>query len=606
MSEDQLNTPDRADAEFSALEQDLQSLVTRHSKDLEFVHAVHRSDAVNLLHYLALRRHDMHNLQRQLTELGLSSLGRCEAHVMASVVSTHAMLCGRTLEPPEGTITFRAGRAALDTNTDALFGERPLHRVPRIMVTLDTQSSDDYAFVKQLVASGMDIARINGAHDNPQQWEMMAANVERAAIELGTRCRIAMDLAGPKLRTGPLEKGPRVMRLRPRRDVRGRALAAATFEFQAITSGRSADEQHARSIPVSHEWLSRRRIGDGISLTDARGAHRSARIIETWLTEGRATAEIWDTTYLESGLLLRCGDDSTAIGPLASVVQFHVLFPGDAVYVVREGDRGPSSPWQHGQSGTAEISCSLEAVFGSVHTGDRISFDDGKFAGVIESVESDRFLARILDAPVRGGKLRAAKGINLPDTDLHLPVLEETDLPVLELAARRADMLSVSFLRRGEDVDVVRAELARLGASELGLVLKIETQAAFTNLPQILLRAMRSPAVGVMIARGDLAVEVGYPRLAEIQEEILWLAEAAHLPVIWATEVLDQLATTGRPSRAEVTDAAMAQRAECVMLNKGPYVAAAIAELDDILRRMARHQRKTVPLLRPLHSWAEF
>jgi pyruvate kinase len=241
-----------------------------------------------------------------------------------------------------------------------------------------------------------------------------------------------------------------------------------------------------------------------------------------------------------------------------------------------------------------------------VHTGDRISFDDGKFAGVIESVESDRFLARILDAPVRGGKLRAAKGINLPDTDLHLPVLEETDLPVLELAARRADMLSVSFLRRAEDVDVVRAELARLGASELGLVLKIETQAAFTNLPQILLRAMRSPAVGVMIARGDLAVEVGYPRLAEVQEEILWLAEAAHLPVIWATEVLDQLATTGRPSRAEVTDAAMAQRAECVMLNKGPYVAAAIAELDDILRRMARHQRKTVPLLRPLRSWAEF
>jgi pyruvate kinase len=176
----------------------------------------------------------------------------------------------------------------------------------------------------------------------------------------------------------------------------------------------------------------------------------------------------------------------------------------------------------------------------------------------------------------------------------------------MEFAARRADMLSVSFLRREDDVDAIRAALARMGAPDLAIVLKIETQAAFINLPTILLHAMRSPRVGVMIARGDLAVEMGYARLAEVQEEILWLAESAHLPVIWATEVLDRLATTGRPSRAEVTDAAMAQRAECVMLNKGPYIALAIAELDDILRRMARHQRKTMPLLRPLNSWANF
>ncbi len=106
-----------------------------------------------------------------------------------------------------------------------------------------------------------------------------------------------------------------------------------------------------------------------------------------------------------------------------------------------------------------------------------------------------------------------------------------------------------------------------------------------------------------MIARGDLAVEAGYERLAELQEEILWLCEAAHLPVIWATEVLDQLARTGQPSRAEVTDAAMAQRAECVMLNKGPHVDMAIVVLDDILRRMSGHQRKKTALLRPLRSW---
>ena len=142
-----------------------------------------------------------------------------------------------------------------------------------------------------------------------------------------------------------------------------------------------------------------------------------------------------------------------------------------------------------------------------------------------------------------------------------------------------------------------------MGAAGCGLVLKIETEAAFTRLPEILLHAMRSQRVGVMIARGDLAVEVGYERLAELQEEILWLCEAAHMPVIWATEVLDHLARTGQPSRAEVTDAAMAQRAECVMLNKGPHLDTAIVVLDDILRRMSGHQRKKTALLRPLRSW---
>jgi pyruvate kinase len=114
---------------------------------------------------------------------------------------------------------------------------------------------------------------------------------------------------------------------------------------------------------------------------------------------------------------------------------------------------------------------------------------------------------------------------------------------------------------------------------------------------------MRSPRVGVMIARGDLAVEVGFERLAEVQEEIMWACEAAHVPVIWATQVLDTLARTGQATRAEVTDAAMSERAECVMLNKGPYISDAIGALDSILTRMHEHQNKKRSLLRRLHSW---
>ena len=103
-----------------------------------------------------------------------------------------------------------------------------------------------------------------------------------------------------------------------------------------------------------------------------------------------------------------------------------------------------------------------------------------------------------------------------------------------------------------------------------------------------------------MIARGDLAVEAGFERLAELQEEILWLCQAAHLPVVWATQVLDSLAKEGLPTRAEVTDAAMSERAECVMLNKGPFVVEAVRTLDDILGRMESHQHKKTPTLRAL------
>jgi len=114
---------------------------------------------------------------------------------------------------------------------------------------------------------------------------------------------------------------------------------------------------------------------------------------------------------------------------------------------------------------------------------------------------------------------------------------------------------------------------------------------------------MSSPAIGIMIARGDLAVECGYERLAEVQEEILWICEAAHVPVVWATQVLENLAKLGQPSRAEITDAAMSVRAECVMLNKGPHILEAVDLLDRILRRMAAHQHKKRSMMRRLRWW---
>ena len=136
--------------------------------------------------------------------------------------------------------------------------------------------------------------------------------------------------------------------------------------------------------------------------------------------------------------------------------------------------------------------------------------------------------------------------------------------------------------------------------------MKIETRKAFENLPNLILTAMRTPSLGIMIARGDLAVECGYQRLAEIQEEILWICEAAHVPVIWATQVLESLAKKGIPSRSEITDAAMGERAECVMLNKGPYAVTAVRVFADILRRMQAHQEKKRSMLRQLRLASTF
>jgi pyruvate kinase len=251
----------------------------------------------------------------------------------------------------------------------------------------------------------------------------------------------------------------------------------------------------------------------------------------------------------------------------------------------------------------AAIGCTLPQVFARVRSGDRVWLDDGRIGGVVRRADPSSVTVEITTARPEGEKLRGEKGINLPDTDLGLPALSKKDREDLRFIARHAHLVGLSFAQRPEDVIELQRLLRSLGRPDLGIVLKIETRRGFEMLPDLLLAAMRGEAVGVMIARGDLAVECGYERLAEVQEEILWLCEAAHLPVVWATQVLDGLARTGAPSRAEITDAAMGERAECVMLNKGPHILEAMRVLDDILRRMEEHQDKKSSRLRRLRWW---
>lgn len=239
-------------------------------------------------------------------------------------------------------------------------------------------------------------------------------------------------------------------------------------------------------------------------------------------------------------------------------------------------------------------------MFETARPDDKIWFDDGKIGGRVVETGAERVVVSITQAALGGSRLRAEKGINLPDTALKIPALTGKDFTDLAFLAPHVDMVGLSFVRSADDVRVLHAEMDRLDAPGLGVVLKIENRHAFENLPALLLAGLERPPVAVMVARGDLAVEVGFERLAEVQEEILWLCEAAHIPVVWATQVLESMAKTGRPSRAEVSDAVMSGRAECVMLNKGPYITEVARFLASVLERMEAHQSKRRTLLRRL------
>jgi len=251
------------------------------------------------------------------------------------------------------------------------------------------------------------------------------------------------------------------------------------------------------------------------------------------------------------------------------------------------------------------VAVSLPQVVAGLAVGAPVWIDDGKIRGRVAAIEGGDRIVEIVGARRKGGKLRLEKGVNFPGAPLHLPPLSEDDLAALPTVAECADMIGFSFVQRPRDIVALDRALAaaRPGGPPIPLVLKIETLEAVRNLPRLIVQSAGSRPTAAMIARGDLAVELGHARLAEIQEEILWLCEAARIPVVWATQVLDDLVKEGLPSRAETTDAAMAQRAECVMLNKGPHVVEAIGFLAELSGKMSRHQAKKTARLAPLHSW---
>ena len=443
---------------------------------LSKVHSSQFKSACNLLHYLALRNNDIRGLQDKLHEYGLSSLASSESHIRSQLLAILNRVDAVIEEAPD--ITYENSKEILKQRSTDLFGPCTETDIPFIMVTFDTSYADDYATVKNLMESGMNIARINCSHDNEIIWLGMVEQVRKASSNTGMSCKIYMDLPGPKIRTYLPKKKKKKARVKVQE-------------------------------------------GDKIYLSEKLLANKKKRM----------------------------------------------------------------------------IGCTLPGMTSQLKEGERVLIDDGMIETRITNVEKDFVQLEVLRVSSRKPFIKSEKGINFPDSQLSIPALTDHDLKYLSFIQDHADIVGYSFVHNANELLKLQEAMA---LKKLPVILKIETSEAVKNLPDLLFQGMCEKVFGVMIARGDLAVEIGFERLSEIQEEILWICEAGHVPVIWATQVLESLNKSGIATRAEVTDAAHAIMAECVLVNKGLYTVEVISALKDILHRSGRHHAKKRYTFRPL------
>ncbi|NLX71692.1 MAG: hypothetical protein GXY94_00090 [Bacteroidales bacterium] len=580
-------------------------LEAEYADRLSSVHPNYRESASNLLHYLAFRSFDIGELQQRLRYLGLPDLANIEGHVMTSLRTIwsiiNKLLDNKGIMPGKSGISIKRSEELLRINTENLFGEDYSKRKTRIMVTMPTEAAEDHLLVNNLLKEGMDCARINCAHDDQKVWTAMIENVKLAGESMNRGCKVMMDLGGPKLRTGSMRPGPKVIRIRPYRDSFGWVEQPAKV-WIAPTGVMPPDNDADAIIPVSSTFVEKIRRGNILLFTDLQGKNCQIEIIRK---QGRGRWGLCsDSAYITTGTELHLhkvkesGKEKNYVSELLPSEQYISLHIGDTLVLHSEARAGEPAVYdlQGAVVKPAHISCSLTEIFLSVKVGDPVYLNDGKIEGFVARLQNNQMDITITHASVNGSKLRADKGINFPKTKMDIRGLTDKDKADLPFVVGNADAVNLSFVNRAADVKDLQLELEKLEAS-IGIVLKIETRDGFKNLPEILLQAMQSYPVGIMVARGDLAIETGWENFATIQEEIMRLGESAHIPVIWATQVLESLAKKGVPTRSEITDAAMSQRAECVMLNKGSYIEKALKILNEILVKMQSHQDKRQTIL---------
>lgn len=460
--------------ELISLEKTMATDVVHKSGIIASLHKDQKEAAKNLVEYLSVRNRDLRILQDALHVHGLSSLASSESHIRRQVQAILEVL-GETFPTDHIDICdFSFSKKKIDEKSHLLFGHKTIPSIPSLMVTFDSGFGDSYALIKSLLENGMNVARINCAHDDEATWSKMINKLRKASKRTGIDCKVYMDLAGPKIRT--------------------------------VLLGKGKDKGKVKVKEGELIWLAE----------EAKGF----------------------------------GQDDVVISP------------------------------------------NVPGIIGFLKKGDRVYIDDGVIRATVEKTKSGKAGIRITRISSEKSQIKAEKGINFPDTLIQIPSLTDFDKACLPFICENADLVGYSFVRTAADISHLQKELKAISEHPPLMIIKIETPEAVSNLPSLLLEGMKQRAFGVMIARGDLAVEIGFERMGEIQEEILWICEAAHVPVVWATQVLESLNKSGMATRSEITDAGQAANAECVMINKGDHTIEVMETLKDILQRSAEHRVK--------------
>jgi pyruvate kinase len=544
-----------------------------------------QSSATNLAHYIGLRKQNVRQLQLDLAGLGLSSLGRSEGHVRDTLLRIEGWLkmlhLGGHGHFTSDELDTNTAEAILHENTHALFGPRPLDRHVYVMVTAPDANDVTREWSDRVLRAGANILRINAAHESPEAWKRSIDLVRTRAAALGKHVKVFVDLPGPKLRIEIRRTQPAVLHLPRRKDRDGKTIESTSVWFVPRFIERP-------QVPIPCEWFGRLRVGDQLRIQDAGGRERELVIREASAEGARAECDL--SLFITPGLAIewRRGQRSLGRGLIGAIPRepCDVLLNRDDRFILNETGRAKRA------GRMSVLLCPETGVLKQVKRGERLVLDDGRIVAVVESTGVEGMVCRVKTTSKSPVQLRSGKGLAFPDSHVSLSALGLEDESALKFALAHADGVDASFVNSRRDVDRIVERLRRDASPGFGLVLKLETQSAIRNLSEILFAAMRYSPAGLMIARGDLAIETSFEQLAQLQEEILGFGEACHLPVIWATQVLDNLAHSGVPTRAEMTDAAMSMRAECVMLNKGPFIAKATRMIVEIIRNMEPRQYK--------------
>ncbi len=563
----------------------------------------------NMQDFLSLKKHDLRPLQQELKELGLSSLHHAHMHLHHTIEHEQAILrCmgSEPWNPPKLPTTSPSPRRAVEILRERscfLKGDAPHSAV---MLTLPSDSVRRPEFAAMLARSSVSIVRINTAHDTPEIWRSMAQMIRKINREARSThpIRIYVDLAGPKIRTGYFRRV-----IVPFKTCTSRVQTLVLIPESQGGTRIEEDPQSPGSfrafVAVEEAFYREMAHADYVEFDDHDRKPRHFKIAEYTPTHCRLecgkkvmiTPQTRLTIQLEKKSFL-----STRPLRFDTVPETIRLFAGDRVMLCRSDKEGRK--FEEGEI-RALIPCTMaDAVFPKIREKDRIYIDDGKIGLSVLKKTDDGILAEVSSVKPGGAVVREEKGINFPDTPLDIPALTQEDIRHLQIVRPFADIIGLSFAQSGDDVRKLKELLN--DTPQTGIVVKVETKEGIRALPEMLFELFSWENSGVMLARGDLAIEVGFENLARVQEEILDLCEAAHTPVIYATQILENLMKKSLPSRAEVIDASIAQRAECIMLNKGPFASSAVSVLEKILSSMQELFFKGEPLLSPLHVWDGF